>query len=162
VLLEESRIAGQMVQISNRNFKQGYHVSHVGMLCWSPLTSAGIVPELRTSSWLSLQSSFMPVHLLLQTSTSTSRSFGHAIMWNGILSALIYFYYLFRSGLLISAAELELTAAIFKAIAKDTNNIKNHRFRAEDLAGYHSEITKQKIAWSAKKYRRSSQHRRQS
>jgi hypothetical protein len=49
-----------------------------------------------------------------------------------------------RGGLSMSAAELELVAAIRKARAKDTNNIKSQRFRAklraEDLAGYQSKF----------------------
>lgn len=34
-----------LLQLVRKAFRQGYHVSHRGLLCWTPLPSAGLVPR---------------------------------------------------------------------------------------------------------------------
>ena len=136
------------------NFEQGYHISHIGMLCWISLPSAGLVPRAR-GFFLLLEAVFTIIFHACTKMITDIYVEGillwprDAVTWNPLCSHLSLTEQI-RGDLSLTEEELELAAAIRKAWAKENGNKKSRRHRAkkrdEDLDGYRAQATEQKMA----------------
>jgi hypothetical protein len=134
-----------------RNFEQGYHISHIGMLCWIPLPSAGLGPRAR-GFFLLLEAVFAIIFHACTEMISDIYVEGmllwprDAVAWDPLCSHLSLTEKI-RGDLSLTKEELELAAAIRKARAKENGNNRSRRHRAQKRD---EDLTEQKMSWNHK------------
>jgi hypothetical protein len=138
--------------------EKGYHISHVGMFCWCPLPTAGLVPRAR-GFFLLLEAVFaiifhactkMITDVYVQDALLWPRD---VVSWEPLCSHLSLNEAI-RGGLSLTAEELELAAAIrafrLKHLSNKHSQNRRAKQREEDLDGYRAKVTKEKTAWNYK------------
>lgn len=139
-------------------FADGYEVRHVGLLCWTPLPSPGLVPKVR-GRILALEAllTFIFHAGLAMVTDSYVSEFSlwsrQSVEWEPLCSHSPLKEAI-RGGLELSEEELELAAKIRKARLKETANARCQRHRARkreaDEELYKQNVTKAKAAWGEK------------
>lgn len=128
-------------------FEEGYHVAHIGMVCWTRIPSTGLIPRAR-GLFLVLEATFTVLfhacvpslsdlyveHLLLWPR--------EAVSWEPLCSHLSLTEAV-RGGIHMSTEELEHVAAIRSSRASELKNKSNEKYVATQRA-------KDVVAWKAK------------
>lgn len=137
---------------------KGYHVSHVGLFCWTPLPPTGIVPRAR-AFFLALEATFT-VLLHACIAMITNSSFEHLLLWSRSsvewepLCSHLSLIEAVRGDLTLTAEELEIAAARRTARAKEMHlpvcQASRARRRAQDPVAYKRNVTEVKKIWATK------------
>jgi hypothetical protein len=135
-------------------FNQGYHLAHSGLLCWTPLQSAGLIPRVR-ARFLALEALFTCLfHAAIPAITDDYYKHlllweRHTVEWEPLCSHLPL-----REKILgnldLSAEELEIIAAI--RTERRATYVKEYREakRNEDYDAFRLRGRVTKSAWTAK------------
>ncbi|KAL8742197.1 MAG: hypothetical protein Q9184_008291, partial [Pyrenodesmia sp. 2 TL-2023] len=139
-------------------FANGYEAQHIGLLCWTPLPSPGLVPKVRgrIMAMEALMTYIFHAGFSMITDTYISDFLlwsREAVDWEPLCSHSPLKEAI-RGGLELSQQELELAAQIRKARSKERANAGSQRHRQrkreanEEL--YKQNVTKAKAAWGEK------------
>ena len=112
-------------------FRDGFVISHIGLLCWTPLPTPGLVPRAR-GLFLALEAAF-DVIFHAKIKAITDSYFGHLVLWSADsvdwdpLCSHLPLTEAIRGGLEMTPEELETVAAIRAA----RNAVYGQRYRTE-------------------------------
>jgi len=137
-------------------FQQGYHISHIGLLCRALLPTPGLVPRVR-ARFLLLEAAFTIVfHAAFEASTDSFLS--HLYLWPreavswGPLCSHLPLNEAIRGNLDMSPEELEIIAALRTAQLAKNALERSRRYRAkqteEDPVGFLQKNAAAKLSWS--------------
>jgi hypothetical protein len=135
-------------------FQQGYHIAHIGLLCWSHLPTPGLVPRVR-ARFLCVEALFTCLfHAAIPKSTDVY--YDHLLLWERAsvtcqpLCSHLPLSEKIMGDIEMSEEELEIVAALKKAAA--ARRIKEWRAakRAKDVDAYQANDRKMKNAWTEK------------
>ncbi|KAJ4369769.1 hypothetical protein N0V83_005533 [Neocucurbitaria cava] len=135
-------------------FRKGYHVAHRGLLCWTPLPNAGLVPRVR-ARFLALEALFTCLFFAAYAAV-TDQYHEHLLRWEreavewGPLCSHISLKEDIKGDIYLSAEEVEIVAALRKK--HRAQYIKDHRAarRGKDVDAYRAHERVTKNAWSAR------------
>jgi hypothetical protein len=150
--------ASHLPRFVELRFTQGFHIGHIGLLCWTPSPSPGLVPRVR-ARFLALEAAFTVLfHAAFEALTdaylrdliSWPRE---AVEWNPLCSHLSIREAI-RGNTDASPEELEIIAALRSARLAEKALEASRRFRAkktkEDPEGFLNKCTAAKLVWSHK------------
>jgi hypothetical protein len=139
-------------------FNEGYHIAHKGLLCWTPLPTAGLVPRCR-ARFLVLECLFTVVFHASYAATTDIYIDEFCLWprdeveWDPACSHLPLTEAI-RGNLLVSPEELEFVAALRTERLAKMGNLRSQKHRArkreEDLEAYQERVRVEKNAWAEK------------
>ena len=150
--------ARSLPRFMKRALDNGYHVAHVGLLCWTPMPPPGIQPRAR-ALFLALEATFtVLLHACIPMITDDDAQHlllwpRDSVTWEPVCSHLSLREAL-RGDLTMSPEELE-TAAVHR-IARNKVNVLacGQRFRAKrraaDPVAYKRSVTQAKKNWATR------------
>jgi hypothetical protein len=150
--------ASKLPRFVKLRFTEGFHIGHIGLLCWTPCPSPGLVPRVR-ARFLALETAFTVLfHAAFEAITDAFlRALiswpRQAVEWNPLCSHLPIREAI-RGNTDASPEELEIIAALRSARLAEITLERSRRFRAkktkEDPEGFLKKCSKSKLAWSHK------------
>jgi hypothetical protein len=144
----------QLPLLVREAFNRGYHLAHSGLICWTPLPSAGLVPRVR-ARFLALEAIFTCLfHAAREATTDVNYKHlllweQHTVEWEPLCTHLPLREEIFGN-LDLSSEELEIIAAI--RTEHKARRIKQWREakRSKDVDAYRLHDRVIKNAWAAK------------
>jgi hypothetical protein len=146
--------ASNVPRYVKKAFNDGFIVAHKGLLCWTPLPSAGFVPRLR-ARFLLLEALFtimfhacisMVTDSYVEDFTIWPRG---SVGWGPLCSHLSLKEFA-RGDLGLSFEELETIAKVRRARAKEVQTKASQNFRARQGDEYRTRTSAQKLVWTDK------------
>lgn len=139
-------------------FSNGYELYHIGLLCWTPLPSPGLIPKAR-GLILALEA-LMTFIFHAGIPKITDSYISNFLLWprDTVVWEPLCSHTCLREGirgdLELSEEQLELAAELRKSRSRELGNAKSQRHRKrrreEDEELYKENVTKAKVAWSEK------------
>lgn len=146
--------SGLLSRYVRQAFNRGYHLAHSGLLCWTPLPSAGLVPRVR-ARLLALEALFTCLfHAAFQA--VTDQYYEHLLLWERLtvewepLCTHLPLREAIRGNLDLSAEELEIVAAIRTERRATYLKAWREAKRNKDPDAYRLQDRVIKNAWAAK------------
>lgn len=148
--------ASNLPRFVKQAFEDNYHISHRGVLCWSPTPTIGLVPRVR-ARFLALEAMFtIMFHACI--AAITDMYLRHLYIWRRDtvewkpLCSHLSLKEAIRGGFTLSKEELEAVAAIRAARATELGNINSRKHRAKrraaDPEAYILKVRIDKRKWS--------------